>query len=447
MKHYIPYLFFVLFAVGIQLLFSNITLADSAYKELVDYSIHADFFAIRLGVSALMVISAFLIYFAFRENQLAGFTTAVVFFMATIPNVAYVFSLVQALSIFLGVLGLFILTVREDTLRYVSLVFFAIALFISYPHFLYAFDVTTGGFALPIAFLLMGSVSFRIIYLIAGLVLMYLYPPLSLASLAFASGFSLTQFLKDFSNKKQWLLFLVVFFIFLFSSRDTSLNTVLIGGFVAFIIFGLVYLYSSSIEGFATSFLFVILLSSIIIGVAAPLQSTIRTPTLDHLVLYQSVDSPTYILEFPFAFKYYTGMEPNLLSREDLVEEKFEGAILASNPDLFEKVQNDTILFYYESSNNIDGQLFGTFVNRQYVLIVPMSGNFEFIGHGQLYSRATRAFISGIIFPYLKIYDADLQGGTMVMNTENSRNTMLYHILFQSKVEKQSGNVKLYRVE
>ncbi|MFH2106461.1 MAG: hypothetical protein ABII22_04320 [Candidatus Micrarchaeota archaeon] len=458
-KHAFPVILLILFCTGIYLAFGGGPISDHAYGELLEYTtkgymhlLNLDVSMVRFAVLFFTFISSILVYFSFKENQKVAILAAMLFMSANVPNMVFINSIMQPLIMLIASLGfaLFYLN-KKSTTRYLSVLLFLAAVFLAYPSFTYELSYHEVGLLLPLAVLGIFMAE-ELVFLAVGIAFLYLYPQISMVVFAFTGAAALQKFFNDFQNKKMWLVFLLAFFISVFSFELVQSNIIL-GAVVGAMLYGVLYLYEFKVEGLKTAFIAALLLSSVLIGLNSAYASGMRNPSSGHIELYKSFGPQSaYVLAFPNSFEYYTGAKANLLTRENLLSNKSASgmAVIASSEDLFQLFKDDPIVFYfYGFSKKPDGQYVAVFFNPTYVLQVPSDPNLGFTDDAYIFDPQTGKTISTVISPRLKLFNKkdELSQGILLINTEDVRGTVLYNMLFNSQIVSEFGNVKLFKVE
>lgn len=471
----------ILLPLGIYAAFSHEGIAEGGYGELLGSAgflrILGEVSFIKIISLATIVISALLLYLSLsklsKERALAFLVTVLFIFSPIVTfNIAASLSFSVVLSLFLFSLSLTILAFAETEKwhRNLAALPVAIALFLLWPTInLTALSVNGAlaaiglvGFLFPLSFIFLAFEELRkkgnVLPFVAGVITVPFFPSFSLIALSFCTLNGMGYLLKNRDKLEGWLylsFFIVLYLGITVSSAITQLilGAAALAGFMYFLFSLQIILPKTASVAFV--FMTILLASSTTLmrleKDAAP------TPSAELINMFKSakeLEGNVGIIEFPNAFKFYTGKEATFVAQDKLISnESLDAAYLVLSTDsLYRVFENRSVALKFLGMARMEKVDYAVFGNKAYLLYAAVSSSPE---HSILAEPQPTLidlksnYKKGVPFSKLRLFNpslSSLDSNNILINIEPITDTTLYNILIKCDVVSETNTTRLFKV-
>ncbi len=490
-KLYIAAIF--LLAIALYVAFLQSTISEPGYKELIKLGISpANVGYIKISMPLLSFLSALAIFKAGRvqsakathsnpahqhqghDDYTANFIVAVLLLLAPIVsyNIEYSYSIVTALAVFAFSLAFFAFYNFKSALRYAAIIFALAGAYLAYSNLDHGFSlakIREVGLVLPLSalalpLLLKESIDLSLIFFFVGLVLAPWLPALSLPILAFSAIRSVTEFRSaKFEDIIYWsvLVLFLIFYIFLNPAKENLVQAASIAVAIAMLCYFVIPLFNlSKLQNVFAIMLIAMGFANAMIDSEQKIAFGLGSVDEKHVTMFREVASldakgagaigEIAVIDYQYAFEYYTGKKPVMLTEDELLGNKSLGidyAIISSD-GLERLLQSRPIIFRLINIVAYQNGYQAETVTRNYAIVVTLDANYSIMSDGLLYDLNQGTQPRTVSFPKLKTFDANfkISDGSDLINTENILDTNLYNLLFKKTAIKEELGIKLVKV-
>jgi len=429
-------------------------MGDEGYGELVEYPFLGDL-GVETARTVVLVatIAAGLLFYRAGEDDNMSFLVALLILLSpyAVLNCAFANSVLSAVSFFL-VSAAFFVFMRVN--KYGAVVPLVLALLVYHSFDISVENLAFVGLVLPLsAITLVKREKLPVTAFVIGLILSFVSPVYALVFLAYSGNCALKRFSDELDEKLFWFvgLFFLAFYLILPFTIEKALESVLVAAALTAVLYLVLSLYKIN----AKKYLYIVLAFFVALALGNSFMKfhidSVSTPSEYIVEAYKMASGKVGIVEFGNAFEYYTGEEGIMLTEGDFLESKKLGVdyVVLSSSGLYNELENKSVAFRIISiGTDEQGKIVGVFINRNYVMYVPLDADLEVADDGSVQDRRT-GMRSSVPFTKLKKFNEKLpftDSSNLLINTRNIEDSNLYSMLTSETVYEE-GDVKMIKVE